>query len=234
MPAIDIVRSSSLPPGQRRGALKRGELVQVAPGWDVWRRGRPPEVAVAVNQWDLIAAMVPNGVISYRTAIDLEPASDGMLVVTDPRLRKDATVQQWPVRILRRVAGPGALPGDTPLRDGLWRARPVRAWLECLQPSRRAQTAPRGLARAALEDAIARWADRMQPTALATEREALEETARVLGVETAVAFELACTMGLAARQALHSRPRRPAWIHHPIGYRTCHSCVSGLAPTNSP
>jgi Fic/DOC family len=191
MASGDVVRSTDLARGQRAGALKRGELVQVAPGWDVWRRGRAAEVAVAVNQWDLVAAMVPSGVISYRTAVDLEPASDGMLVVTDPLLRKDAPVQRWPGRILRRVAGPGALPGDTPLRDGLWRARPVRAWLECLLPSRRAQTVPRGLAREVLEDAIARWADRMQPSALTTERAALEETARALGIDANFSAQLA-------------------------------------------
>jgi fido (protein-threonine AMPylation protein) len=191
MPSHDVVASGSLTRGQRVGAIKRGELIRVAPGLDIWRRGRPVDVALAMNQWDIVAAMVPNGVVSHRTALDLEPAADGMLVVTDPRIRKDAPIRRWPGRVLRRVTGAGALPGDTPLRDGLWRARPVRAWLECLSPSRRTTTAPRGLLRSALEDAIARWSDRMSTTALAAERHALAGTAHALGVDDNVARELA-------------------------------------------
>ncbi len=190
MPVNDVLKSSGIPRGQRAGAIKRGELIQVAPGWDVWRHGRPVELALTANQWDLVAAMVPGGVVSHRTAIDLEAAPDGMLVVTDPRLRKDAPVQRWPNRALRRVAGAGPQVGDTPLRDGLWRSRPVRAWLECLQPSRKGQTAPRGLSRSALEDAIARWCDRMAPAALGIERDALAEIANALMIDADVVRQL--------------------------------------------
>ena len=45
--------------------------------------------------------MIASGIISSRTALDLEPTHYALLVITDPSLGKDAAIQQWSGRAKR-------------------------------------------------------------------------------------------------------------------------------------
>lgn len=93
-----------------------------------------------------MAALVPVGVISYRTALEARPAPDGsVFLVGKGRYQLDL-----PGVKIRAVAGAGPQPTDLPYVDGLYLASRPRAILETLAPSRAPATVARAFMNAEL------------------------------------------------------------------------------------
>ena len=99
------------------------------------------------NAWRVVGALVPGGVISFRTALEARPATDGtVFVVSAGRYSRDLPGLQ-----IRAIPGIGPQPEDTPFIGGLRLASRARAMLEALRPSRARGTIARGLTPADLE-----------------------------------------------------------------------------------
>jgi len=106
-----------------------------------------PAAIIRRNAWKVVGALVPEGVISFRTALEARPATDGtVFVVSTGRYSRDL-----PGLKIRAVPGAGPQPDDSPFIAGLHLASRGRAMLEALRPSRTRDTVARGLTPAELE-----------------------------------------------------------------------------------
>lgn len=102
------------------------------------------------NVWKVVGTLVPNGIVSFRTALEVRPAEDGsVFLVSTHRYQRDL-----PGLKIRAVAGPGPQPADTPYVAGLTLASRQRAMLESLAPSRARGGVARGLTLEELEQRL--------------------------------------------------------------------------------
>jgi hypothetical protein len=122
---------------QRRA--RAGELVKIAEGVYVREKNRDGQVAAVRRQWArVVAALVPNAVVSYRSAFAGGPSADGVLFLSHPS-NFNRTIDLPGLRVVL-VKGPGALAGDNPLgSERLFFASRPRQLLENLAPQRGAR-----------------------------------------------------------------------------------------------
>ncbi len=99
----------------------------------------------------IVALLMPETVISHRTAFENRAAPDGSVYVTGPYPRKIVL----PGVVLRQLRGPEHVEGDMPYLDGLFLASRARAFLENLQPTKRAGTSVKTVGRVEVERRLA-------------------------------------------------------------------------------
>lgn len=83
-------------------------------------------------RWEIIGLLCPGTVVSHRTALETGPAPDASVFVTADYHRNI----KLPGLIIRQLAGPGPLEGDSRFANGLFLSSQARAFLENLEPSR--------------------------------------------------------------------------------------------------
>lgn len=122
---------------QRRA--RAGELVKIAEGVYVRKKDRTAQAATVRREWTrVVAALVPNAVVSYRSALAGGPSADGVLFLSHPT-NFNRTIKLPGLRA-SLVKGPGHLAGDMPLgSEALFYASRPRQLLENLAPQRGAR-----------------------------------------------------------------------------------------------
>lgn len=114
-------------------AVSNGTLRQIGSKLYTFNLTDEPERIVSRHLWQLIAAYLPDALISDRTAIELRPASDGSIFVISDRKRDI----ELPGVVIRSRSGPGPLEADRRFVGGLFLSSPARAYLDNMAASRR-------------------------------------------------------------------------------------------------
>lgn len=127
-------------------AVADGRARKLAPRLFTSDMKSDPARIISRNLYHVVSLLVPGAVIAHRTAIENRPAEDGSVFLSARYNRR----LSLPGALIRLVAGPGPLPGDTPLMDVHLASR-ARALLECLKPSRARDGVARGLPRSRIE-----------------------------------------------------------------------------------
>jgi hypothetical protein len=169
---LEIARTST-----DRARLSRqsraGRAMQLAPG--IYAVGATlPAAAVARHHLLAVVAHVwPSAVICDRSALAGGQPVDGYLFICHPHPPRAGALQLPGVTVTPRV-GPGPLPGDMPMPDGLFVSGPVRQLLENIPARGRPGNPPRLAGVEAMEDKIEEEARRGGPGKIARMLESLE------------------------------------------------------------
>lgn len=130
---------------------KAGEALRLTSGAYVVGGQLPIDALVRHHRFALIARRWPDAVLCGRTALaGAEPVNGVMYVAhPDPATRSDLVLPGLRVKV---QTGPGHLPGDMSLPNGLWLAGAVRGFIENVNLPGRPLSSRAGTA--AVEDAI--------------------------------------------------------------------------------
>jgi hypothetical protein len=161
--------------------VRRGELRKIGPSLYTPNLADSEEAIVGRNLWRVVALLAPGTVVSHRTALTNQPTAGKTVFVTGayPRL---ITLPGVRIRVLK---GPGPLPYDTPLPDGLYQSSRARAFLECLGVERVRGTESPAPARAEVEERLERLVAVGGEAQANDLRERARELAPLLGKEEA-------------------------------------------------
>lgn len=107
---------------------KTGRAQRLATGIYAVGATLPPDEVVRHHRYELIAHYWPDGVVCAASALAGGFAVEGQLYVSTPRGRRAPLV--LPGMTIRPIAGPGALPGDSPMPAGLHMSGPARILVE--------------------------------------------------------------------------------------------------------
>lgn len=177
----EVAFSSSDPSESRRISrlLGNGQLRKIAPRLYTSNLQDSAEAVVRRNRLSIIAHFFPGAVISHRTAFNgggpLE--NEHVMFFTCPVER---TVR-LPGLTLRALKGPGPLPGDIALTDGLYLTSDARLLLENLQPARTRKTVAKTVSRDEVERRIERICQIRGEDELNVLRDQAREIAPLLG-----------------------------------------------------
>jgi hypothetical protein len=138
----EILITRGAPPSVARAIQRRartGELAKIAEGIYVREKDRDGQIAIVRRHWaPILAALVPNAVVSYRSAFAGGPTDDGVVFLSHPTNFNRRITLPGLRAVL--VQGPGALAGDMPLgSEHLFYASRSRQLLENLAPQRGAR-----------------------------------------------------------------------------------------------
>ena len=108
-----------------------------------------PQIIVRRNLWSIVSGYFPGAVVADRTALELQPASDGSVCLVSAR----GADLELPGVVLRPRRGAPPQADDRPfMNQQLYLSSPARAYLDNLYPSRsRGGKVPRTLARMDVE-----------------------------------------------------------------------------------
>jgi Fic/DOC family len=204
-------------------AVKAGRARKVGPRLYTRNTEAPLEQVVRRN-WQRIAALYfPEAVVVDRSAFEARPTDDGSLFLDIGATRVRREPLRLPGLIIRPRSGPGPIAGDMPFMEGLHFSGPARKFLDNMRPSRASRSGvARTLARAEIEDELARLVsvrgtealselrdkarEVAEPLDAGTEMEALDDLiGAILGTRTA---KLRTTGARAHRRGLGFDPRR--------------------------
>jgi hypothetical protein len=155
-----------------------GRLKKIAPRLYTSRVKEAPDKVIRRNLWEVIGLLFPDAVISRRTALELQPARDGSILLTGRYSRR----VKLPGITVRVVRGPGAIEGDVRFGNALWLPSQARAYLENLKPARRRNGTASVLPRAELEDRLERLLRVSGEDKLNALRDAAKRVAPTLGL----------------------------------------------------
>jgi hypothetical protein len=108
---------------------KAGAAFRAAPGVYIVGATLPPEHAVRHHRTGIISVFWPGGVLCDRTALAGGEPVDGWVFVAHPSPRRRSDLVLAGVTVSPRT-GPGSLPGDMPMPDGLYLSGPARKLVE--------------------------------------------------------------------------------------------------------
>jgi Fic/DOC family len=165
-------------------AARRGELVPLGPGVYTNRTAEEPERVVQRNLHGIVGRLVPDAVVTDRSAYLGGMPQQGQLFIEHATRSRDLKLAGVTVRPRR---GRGHHPSDAQLADGLWMSSTPRALLENLRPSR----ARKALARTLSREDVELWLDRIVRTQGEERLRAYREDARDIAVELGLEPELA-------------------------------------------
>lgn len=164
-------------------AARRGELLPLGPGVYTNRTREEPERVVLRNLHRIVGRLVPDAVVTDRSAFLGGVPQQGQLFIEHPTRSRDLKLSGVTVRPRR---GHGHHPTDIRLADGLWISTTPRALLENLRPSR----ARKVLARTLSAEELELWLDRIVRTQGKERLRAYREEARRIAPELGLEKEL--------------------------------------------
>jgi hypothetical protein len=161
-------------------AVERGQLRRLGSRLYTKNLTEEPERIVRRNWYYLLTQYYPDALITDRTALENQPASDGSVFLISTKKREVAL----PGLTFRPRKGPGALDSDRPFVGGARLASPARAYLENLQPSRtRAGRIARSLGRQEIENRLDAMIRQQGEQAINRLRDEARAIASQLGLE---------------------------------------------------
>ncbi len=107
----------------------RGKAIRLAPGLYAVGATLPPEQVANQHLYEIVASVVPGGVLCGRTALAGGRPSSGELFVASPDPPRRSPLR-LPGVVIVPVIGPERLPGDMPMPAGLFVSGPARALVE--------------------------------------------------------------------------------------------------------
>jgi hypothetical protein len=128
-------------------AVKRGEVRKLAPRLYTTNLADALDAIVRRNLWPIVGLLLPDTVVSHRTALEAKPTEGGTVFLSGPYER----IVELPGLRIRQLKGPGPLEGDTRFVQSLWLASQARALLECLGAKRVRGSESPALPRSAIE-----------------------------------------------------------------------------------
>lgn len=181
----EILISRGASPAVARAIQRRarsGELAKIAEGIYVREQDRDGQVAIVRRHWaPILGALVPNAVVSYRSAFAGGPTEDGVVFLSHPTIFNRRITLPGLRAVL--VQGPSALAGDMPLGGGhLFYASRPRQLLENLAPQRGARGKSAGAK--AVEERLIAILDASGEAELNRVRDAARDLAGPLGLES--------------------------------------------------
>jgi hypothetical protein len=108
---------------------KSGRAQRLAPGIYADGATLPPDQVARQHLYEIVAAVWPGAVLCGRTALSGGQPEGGALFVALPELTRRSPLE-LPGVTVTPVVGPGVLPGDMPLPDGLSLSGPARSLVE--------------------------------------------------------------------------------------------------------
>jgi len=106
-----------------------GKAMRLARGLYAVGASLPPEQVVQHHLYDIIATVLPQGVICGRSAISGGRPIDGFIYVAQPKPSRMKQLK-LPGCVVIPVIGPGPLPGDMPMPAGLFQSGSARTLVE--------------------------------------------------------------------------------------------------------
>lgn len=174
-----FLSSSELSPLVSRAA-RRGEIRKLGPRLYTTNLSEPPATVIRRNLWPVAGLLLPDTVVSHRTALEARPTPAGTVFVSGAY---DRLIELAGLRI-RQVKGPGPVEGDTRFVGSLWIASQARALLECLAVRRIRGTESPALPREEIEARLDGMVRRGEDAANGL-RDRARAIAPALGAETA-------------------------------------------------
>jgi hypothetical protein len=161
-------------------ALARGKLRKLGTRLYTRNLDEEPERLVLRNWYYLITAYYPDALITDRTALENQPASDGSVCLISDKKRDT----ELPGLIFRPRKGPPPLENDRPFIGGARLASPARAYLENMRASRaRGGRVARTLSREEIEERLDALIRQQGENALNRLRDEARAIAPELGLE---------------------------------------------------
>ncbi|MBE0532146.1 MAG: Fic family protein [Rhodospirillales bacterium] len=161
-------------------AVARGRLRKLGSRLYTRNLEEQPERLIRRNWYYLITGYYPDALITDRTALENQPASDGSVCLISAK-KRDVVL---PGIVFRPRKGPGPQEGDRPFIGGARLASPARAYLENVRPSReRGGRIARTLSRRELERRLDALIRRQGEDALNRLRDEARAIAPQLGLE---------------------------------------------------
>ena len=161
-------------------AVARGKLRKIGSRLYTRNLDEDPERLVKRHWYQLITGYFPDALITDRTALENQPASDGSVCLISNKKRE----VELPGLVFRPRKGPGPLQNDMRFIGGARLASTARAYLENMRPSgRRGKYVPRTLSREEIEQRLDGILRRNGEEALNRLRDDAREIAPELGLE---------------------------------------------------
>ena len=161
-------------------AVARGKLRKLGSRLYTRNLEEAPERLVLRNWYYLITAYYPDALITDRTAIENQPATDGSVFLISDKKRE----VELPGLVFRPRKGPAALESDRPFIGGARLASPARAYLENMRSSRaRGGRVARALSREEIEGRLDTLLRGQGEAALNRIRDEAREIAPKLGLQ---------------------------------------------------
>jgi Fic family protein len=133
-----------------RRAIKTGKLRKLAPRLYTSNFKDSEAAIVARNCYLILGALVPDAVLSHRTAFEGGVSKEGIIVLTYKYTKKFSL----PGLTIRLIKGVGPQIGDTPFINTLFISSRPRAFLENLQKSRARVDIPKTVSRHFIEEQL--------------------------------------------------------------------------------
>ena len=131
--------------------VKQGKLKKLASRVYTTNFFDDPITIVKRNIWQIVAQLFPKTLITDRTALENQPASDGSIFLISSKKRE----VNLPGFIIRPRKGINPLSSDLPFIGGLYIASQARAFLENMKSSRsRENRVPRTLTQEEIEERV--------------------------------------------------------------------------------
>lgn len=121
---------------------REGQAVQLAPGIYAVGAAMPAERVARHHLYEIVARVWPGAVICDRSALAGAQVTRGYLFICHPEPPRTSKLELPGVTIVPRV-GPGPLPGDLQLTQGLHVSGPVRQLVENMPTRGRPGNPPR-------------------------------------------------------------------------------------------
>lgn len=164
-------------------AAGRGEVVRLAPGVYTTVVAENPEHVVRRNLHRIVGRVMPDAVVSDRSAYTGGVPVQGQLFVEHQTRARDLVL---PGIMVRPRRGHGHHRTDVRLAEGVWMSATPRALLENLRSSR----ARKGIARTLKRDEVELWLDRIVRTQGEERLRAYRQEAREIAVDLGLVPQL--------------------------------------------
>ena len=128
-PAGDLVLATPKNKASLSRQARSGAAVRVAPNVYLVGATLPVEHSIRHHRTRIISVFWPGGVLCDRTALAGGQPTDGWVFIAHPAPPRQSDLVLPGVTISPRV-GPGPLPGDMPMPDGLYVSGPARTLVE--------------------------------------------------------------------------------------------------------
>lgn len=158
---------------------KQGLIKKIAPRIYTSNLEELPVTIVRRNWFRILSNQYPDGILSHRSALEFRPTPGGHVYLTYTYTNNI----ELPGLTIHFIKGKGPVEGDKPFFENLYVSQEARAYLENLQPSRKAGEESKTLSQPEIEEKLDTIVRVKGEAALNILRDAAREIAPTLGME---------------------------------------------------